>query len=119
MTTGRPTKVTIGAIAVAGLCLGRAMGAAHAAPPPAPFVAESIQQVAAPASVDLSDLSDLLNAPAGSMQLDDPVTEPPRLDVYGNEVQEAVGDYRVDPGGDIYENHSPDIEVAHLGPQTS
>jgi hypothetical protein len=40
----------------------------------------------------------------------------PRIDVYGNEVDEAVGDYRIDPGGDLYERHSPDTAVLTLGP---
>jgi hypothetical protein len=39
----------------------------------------------------------------------------PRMDVYGNEVEDAVGDYRVDGTGDLYESHSPDTEVARLG----
>jgi hypothetical protein len=39
----------------------------------------------------------------------------PRVDLYGNEVEEAVGDYRIDIRGDIYERHSPDTEVTQLG----
>ena len=39
----------------------------------------------------------------------------PQVDVYGNEVEEAVGDYRVDATGDLYETHSPDTEVTRLG----
>ena len=38
----------------------------------------------------------------------------PRVDVYGNEIQDAIGDYRIDPRGDVYESHSPDTEVLHL-----
>ena len=40
----------------------------------------------------------------------------PRLDIYGNQVFEAVGDYRVDPRGEIYERHAPDTAVLRLGP---
>jgi hypothetical protein len=40
----------------------------------------------------------------------------PRVDIYGNEVFEAVGDYRVDRQGDIYERHAPDTAVLRLGP---
>jgi hypothetical protein len=40
---------------------------------------------------------------------------PPRIDLYGNEVEEAVGDYRIDFDGEVYERHSPDTEVARLG----
>ena len=38
------------------------------------------------------------------------------LDVYGNEIEDAITDYRVDTQGAIYENHSPDTEVPRLGP---
>jgi hypothetical protein len=40
----------------------------------------------------------------------------PRLDVYGNEVETAVGDYRIDFRGDLYEHHAPDTAVAKLAP---
>ena len=40
----------------------------------------------------------------------------PMVDVYGNEVERAVGDYRVDPHGEMYERHAPDTAVARLGP---
>jgi hypothetical protein len=40
----------------------------------------------------------------------------PRVDLYGNQVFEAVGDYRVDPRGEIYERHAPDTAVLRLGP---
>jgi hypothetical protein len=45
-------------------------------------------------------------APAGEASL-------PRVDLYGNEIDDAVGDYRIDMRGDIYENHSPGTEVTH------
>jgi hypothetical protein len=38
------------------------------------------------------------------------------IDVFGNTVDEAVGDYRVDVRGDLYERHSPDTEVPKLRP---
>lgn len=38
----------------------------------------------------------------------------PRVDVYGNEIEDAIGDYRIDPRGDVYESHSPDTEVPRL-----
>lgn len=40
----------------------------------------------------------------------------PRVDLYGNEISDAVGDYRVDRGGDLYERHAPDTAVLRLGP---
>jgi hypothetical protein len=40
----------------------------------------------------------------------------PRVDLYGNEVFEAVGDYRVDVSGELYERHAPDTAVLRLAP---
>jgi len=40
----------------------------------------------------------------------------PHLDVYGNEIEDAVSDYRIDPAGDVYERHSPETEVPRLAP---
>src|SRR5688572_8302869 len=40
----------------------------------------------------------------------------PRLDRFGNEVERAVGDYRLDDRGDIYEQHAPDTAVLELAP---
>jgi hypothetical protein len=38
-----------------------------------------------------------------------------RVDLNGNEVDDAVGDYRVDPRGEMYERHAPDTALPHLG----
>jgi hypothetical protein len=46
----------------------------------------------------------------------DDTADEPRTDVFGNEIQDAVGDYRVDRRGDVYEGHSPDTAVTRLGP---
>jgi hypothetical protein len=35
-------------------------------------------------------------------------------DRYGNEIDRAVGDYRIDPAGDVYENHSPQTALPKL-----
>ena len=37
------------------------------------------------------------------------------LDAYGNEVTNAVAEYSLDPAGSLYELHSPQIEIPHLG----
>lgn len=39
----------------------------------------------------------------------------PDLDLFGNEVSSAVATYKLDPGGILYEEHSPQIEVPRLG----
>jgi hypothetical protein len=38
----------------------------------------------------------------------------PRVDLYGNDIDDALGDYRIDIRGDIYERHSPGTEVTQL-----
>ena len=38
----------------------------------------------------------------------------PLVDLNGNEIDEAVGDYRVDRAGELYERHAPDTAVLHL-----
>ena len=47
-----------------------------------------------------------------------PYTQP-QFDVYGNQIDEAVGDYRVDPRGDLYEQHSPDTALLKLAPPST
>jgi hypothetical protein len=37
-----------------------------------------------------------------------------RVDLYGNQIDDAVGDYRVDWSGDIYERHAPETAVLKL-----
>ena len=46
-------------------------------------------------------------------QRDDDWSEP-RVDLNGNEVDVAVGDYRVDRRGEMYERHAPDTALIHL-----
>lgn len=43
----------------------------------------------------------------------------PRVDVLGNEIENAVADYRIDRGGAVYERHSPDTAVPKQGSPTS
>ena len=37
------------------------------------------------------------------------------IDLYGNEVSDAVAKYKLDATGALYELHSPQTEVPHLG----
>ena len=41
---------------------------------------------------------------------------PHNLDLYGNEVTDAVAKYRFDASGSLYELHSPQTEVPKLAP---
>ena len=99
MTTLR-VIFTVVAFTAAIMCLGMWSAAipAHAAP------LEPVHSTA------ISDLTDLAEDPA------DDLTVTPQFDVYGNEVDDAVGGYRIDPLGDEYEEHSPDTEIVRLGP---
>ena len=38
-----------------------------------------------------------------------------RVDRYGNPIETAIGDYRIDRSGEMYERHSPDTAVPRLG----
>ena len=46
----------------------------------------------------------------------DGTSHTPRLDLYGNPIESAVGDYRTDPRGDLYERHAPDTAMLELAP---
>src|SRR5438105_2386413 len=37
----------------------------------------------------------------------------PRVDLNGNEIDAAIGDYRVDKRGEMYERHAPDTALLH------
>ena len=37
------------------------------------------------------------------------------IDLYGNEVSDAVAEYTLDPAGSLYELHSPQTELPRLG----
>jgi hypothetical protein len=45
--------------------------------------------------------------------------EDPRTDLSGNEVEDAVADYRIDVRGTIYERHSPETAVRQLASPTT
>ena len=41
--------------------------------------------------------------------------EQPQFDLFGNEIERAIADYRFDRRGGVYERHSPDTAVQQLG----
>ena len=65
-------------------------------------------------AVPASSLLDQTMKPGAALMRDQQRIEP-RLDVNGNEIDDAIGDYRVDGGGEMYERHSPDTALLHLG----
>jgi hypothetical protein len=40
---------------------------------------------------------------------------PPRTDLRGNDVRDAVATYKLDALGSLYEEHSPNAEIPKLG----
>ena len=51
----------------------------------------------------------------GGLSLKGNESEPPRIDLFGNEIETAVAEYHFDRRGGIYERHSPDTAVQKLG----
>lgn len=70
------------------------------------------------ATAPMAEFRGLHASPAVADTRDDlaPTAAEPHFDLYGNEIEDAVGDYRIDPRGDVYERHSPDTEVPRLPP---
>jgi hypothetical protein len=66
--------------------------------------------------VDSTSVLDDLSTGAGKVEAagDDDWVES-RVDLNGNEVDDAIGDYRVDLRGEMYESHAPDTALPHLG----
>ena len=54
--------------------------------------------------------------PATPDEVAQPAPIAPRIDLYGNDIEEAVTEYRIDIRGDVYERHAPDTAVTKLGP---
>ena len=80
-----------------------------------------------PATSPIAATSAEITAPSPSVAgavTGEPVVEPDdsdedgpeqRFDLFGNEIEEAVEDYRLDLRGGLYERHSPETAVAKLG----
>jgi hypothetical protein len=100
-TLHRVWIVTIGMLIVFALCemwvQRSTVLSQHAIAFPPPHTTTSVLDIGAPAS----------------QQRDDDWAEP-RVDLNGNEVDAAVGDYRVDRRGEMYERHAPDTALIHL-----
>jgi hypothetical protein len=100
-------RVAIGVIWVVSFVAGRGMGSS---PSPLENAATSAE-ITAPA------------APIAGAVVGEPLVEPhdspeepdPRYDLFGNEIEEAIADYRIDLRGGLYERHSPDTAVPRLG----
>ena len=108
-----PIRVTLGIFGVTLALGGYGAGPASMTPaePGRPAAATLVTPSSSSLTVSL-DADDRIVSPSAPYSA-------PRLDLYGNPVEDAVSDYRFDPGGDTYERHSPDTEVARLSPPES
>lgn len=99
-------RVATGTIWLLVVLIGRAM--LH------PAVAVPVQPSSAPTHArTTSVIVEEEFAPPGAMRTID--SDEPRFDLFGNEIDVAIADYRLDRRGTIYERHSPDTAVSKLG----
>jgi hypothetical protein len=100
-------RVVIGLIWVLSLLAGRGM--LHSA-------AGTLQESSAVAGPDTTAVFEGETGESTSVADD---RERPQHDLFGNEVEKAVADYRIDRRGAVYERHAPDMAVPKLGSPVS
>lgn len=71
--------------------------------------ARQLEAIAVPGSRTTSVIDSVGALPAYDEDWADP-----RVDLNGNEIDDAVSDYRVDRGGEMYERHAPDTALLRL-----
>ena len=72
--------------------------------------ARQLEAIAVPSSRSTSVIDNVTRAlPAHNDDWADP-----RVDLNGNEIDDAVSDYRVDRRGEMYERHAPDTALLRL-----
>jgi hypothetical protein len=107
-------RMAIGLIWLLSLVLGRGgwqpTVASPAATSSAEITAQSVQPTGTVIGGSLVEGTD-------SAASEDP--EDPKVDLFGNEVEEAIADYRIDVRGSVYERHSPETAVQKLGSPTT
>ena len=64
--------------------------------------------------VSSSVLDEVVNGAVKSEEPSDDVWFEPLVDLNGNQIDDAVGDYRIDRRGELYERHAPDTALLHL-----
>jgi hypothetical protein len=68
------------------------------------------------ATADAAQISTIKDEPPASSESNHVETnEDGPVDLYGNEVTDAVATYRFDATGSLYETHSPQTELPRLG----
>jgi hypothetical protein len=98
-------RVVIGVIWVLSLLLGR--GVWHSASFPAS------------SAVAISDTTSVSDGEGGESSSVGNDRQQPQFDLFGNEVEPAMADYRVDRRGAMYERHAPETAVPRLGSPVS
>ena len=108
----RSLRVALGIIYMALALVVRGIWAETAVPPAAHFDLQSST------NPSVSEFGRLPQAAGIHVELDDTPSyhriESRRMDRYGNPIETANGDYRIDPRGELYERHSPDTAVTRL-----
>jgi len=99
-------RVVIGVIWVLSLLLGR--GVWHSA---ASFPGSS--------AVSIWDTTSVSDGEAGESSSVGNDRQQPQFDLFGNEIEPAMADYRVDRRGAVYERHAPETAVPRLGSPVS
>ena len=94
-------RVTIGIIYIAIALIARGIWVETSTPAAARFIPDASPTTA------VSDFADPDGPPLDW-------SESRRMDRYGNPIETAIGDYRVDPRGEMYERHSPETAVTRL-----
>ena len=56
----------------------------------------------------------VIDSKAPELPASDEERAEPHIDLNGNEIDDAVGDYRIDGRGEMYEHHAPDTALLHL-----
>ena len=100
-------RIAIGVFWVLAFAAGRGTW-----PPAQPLaIAATSAEITAPAK---SRAGTVANRPLVESHDREPAGSP-RFDLFGNEVEPAIADYRIDLRGTVYERHSPDTAVPKLG----
>ena len=75
------------------------------------FASQTITSTRSPLPAVYAAMPAGIDAPADHRSDD----ESGAVDLYGNEVTDAIATYSVDPAGSLYELHSPQTELPRLG----
>ena len=105
-------RVALGIIYMALALAMRGIWAETPVQPPVHF------ELPTAASPSVSEFGRLPQAVGSHIDLEESSSPRPgesrRMDRYGNPIETANGDYRIDPRGEMYERHSPDTAVTRL-----